>query len=33
MKENLRVLEFELEPDEMEAIEKLEIGRSLFGWW
>ena len=33
MKENLRVLEFELEPDEMEAIEKLEIGRSLFGGW
>ena len=33
MKENLRVLEFELEPDEMEAIEKLGIGRSLFGWW
>ena len=33
MKENLRVLEFELEPDEMEAIDKLELGRSLFGWW
>lgn len=33
MKENLEVLEFELEPDEMAAIEKLEIGRSLFGWW
>lgn len=33
MKENFEILEFDLEPEEMEAIEKLEIGRSLFGWW
>lgn len=33
MKENLSVLDFDLETDEMQAIEKLEIGRSLFGWW
>ena len=33
MKENLSVLDFELDSDEMSALEKLEIGRSLFGWW
>ena len=33
MKENLAVLDFELEPEEMSALEELEIGRSLFGWW
>lgn len=33
MKENLSILEFELNPNEMVAIEKLEVGRSLFGWW
>ena len=33
MKENLAALDFDLEVDEMQAIEKLEIGRSLFGWW
>ncbi len=33
MKENLAVLDFELEPEEMSAIEGLEVGRSLFGWW
>ena len=33
MKENIAVLDFELEPDEMSALEALEIGRSLFGWW
>ena len=33
MKENLAVLDFELEPEEMPAIEGLEVGRSLFGWW
>lgn len=33
MKENLEILDFELEPEEMEAIEKLEVGKSLFGWW
>lgn len=32
MKENLAV-EFDLDPDEMQAIEQLEVGRSLFGWW
>ena len=33
MKENLSVLDFELDSEEMSALEKLEIGRSLFGWW
>ena len=33
MKENLAVLDFELEPEEMSALEELEIGHSLFGWW
>ncbi len=33
MRENLAVLDFELEPEEMSAIEGLEVGRSLFGWW
>ena len=33
MRENLAALDFELEPDEMSAIEGLEEGKSLFGWW
>jgi len=33
MKENLVVLDFELEPEEMSALERLEVGRSLFDWW
>lgn len=33
MKENLAVLDFSLEPEEMTAIEGLEAGCSLFGWW
>lgn len=33
MKENFEILKFDLEPEEMEVIEKLEIGSSLFGWW
>lgn len=33
MKENLASLEFDLEPGEMQAVEQLEIGKSLFGWW
>lgn len=33
MIENLDVLDFDLEADEIRAIEKLEVGRSLFGWW
>ena len=33
MKENLSVLDFDLEANEMQAIEKLEAGRSLFNWW
>jgi len=33
MKENISVFDFDLEADEMQAIKKLEIGRSLFGWW
>lgn len=33
MKENFAVLDFELEPEEMSALEGLEVGRSLFNWW
>lgn len=33
MKENLAILDFELEPEDMIALEGLEAGRSLFGWW
>lgn len=33
MKENLAVLDFDLDVEEMQAIEELEVGRSLFGWW
>lgn len=33
MEENLAVLDFELEPEEMSALEGLEVGRSLFDWW
>lgn len=33
MKENLAAFEFDLTPEEMQAIEQLEVGRSLFGWW
>lgn len=33
MKENLAVLDFELEPEELSEIEKLEKGHSLFNWW
>jgi len=33
MKENLAVLDFDLDVEEMQVIEKLEVGRSLFGWW
>ena len=33
MRENLAVLEFDLTAEDMQAIEQLEIGRSLFGWW
>ena len=33
MEENLMVLDFALEQEEMSAIENLEVGRSLFGWW
>ncbi len=33
MKENISVLDFDLEAKEMLAIRKLEVGRSLFGWW
>lgn len=33
MKENIAVLNFKLEPDEMSELEALEIGLSLFGWW
>ena len=33
MEENLASLEFDLNADEMREIERLEIGKSLFGWW
>lgn len=33
MKENLAVFDFDLAPEEMQAIEQLEAGQSLFGWW
>ncbi|MCM1055766.1 MAG: aldo/keto reductase [Bacteroides sp.] len=33
MKENFAVFDFNLETDEMRALEQLEIGESLFGWW
>lgn len=33
MKENLASLQFDLDPAEMQAMEGLEEGRSLFGWW
>lgn len=33
MQENLDTLEFDLDANEMQAIEQLEVGRSLFGWW
>ena len=33
MKENLAILDFELEPEDMADLEKLDAGRSLFGWW
>ncbi len=33
MKENLASLDFDLAPEEITEIERLEIGRSLFGWW
>ena len=33
MKENLAALDFTLEADEMREIERLEVGKSLFGWW
>ena len=33
MKENFASLEFDLTVDEIQEIERLEIGKSLFGWW
>ena len=33
MKENLGSLDFDLGADEVLEIQRLEIGRSLFGWW
>ena len=33
MKENYETLDFDLETDEINEIEQLEVGRSLFGWW
>lgn len=33
MKDNLAVLDFELEPEEMAAIEKLDTGKTQFKWW
>ena len=33
MEENLAIFDFELSADELNEIEKLEVGRSLFVWW
>ena len=33
MEENFASSEFDLSGDDMRAIEELEIGKSLFGWW
>ena len=33
IKENFEALDFDLETDEISEIERLEAGRSLFGWW
>ncbi len=33
MKENFASLDFDLETNEMQEIEQLEVGKSLFGWW
>lgn len=33
MKENLELFDFDLTSEEINAIEALENGRSLFGWW
>lgn len=33
MRENLDIFDFELDENEMKAIEALDCGRSLFGWW
>ncbi|MCD7780302.1 MAG: aldo/keto reductase [Candidatus Gastranaerophilales bacterium] len=33
MKENISVLDFDLEVEEMQAIKELEVGHSLFNWW
>lgn len=33
MRENLAIMDFALEPHEMETIRRLDTGRSLFNWW
>ena len=33
MEENINILDFELTKGEMEDINKLEKGKSLFNWW
>ena len=33
IEENLAIFDFELSADELNEIEKLEVGHSLFGWW
>lgn len=33
MKENFAALEFDLDTGEMQKLEALEVGKSLFGWW
>ena len=33
MKENIDILDFELSDDEMEKINQLDRGKSLFNWW
>lgn len=33
MKENLNILDFELSSEDMEMLSRLDLGRSMFGWW
>ena len=33
MEENIDILDFELSGDEMEKINQLDRGKSLFNWW
>ena len=33
MKENIAILNFKLSDDEMEKVNQLDKGKSLFNWW